>query len=82
MLSRQKLPFRNRSAESRARHVRSRLRLAEALTSGATHPLPVRRAAELDKWARSPQFRGLLERGAPLRRPAGAEAVEAAATAA
>jgi len=31
-----------------------------------THPLPVVRAQELARWARGPEYRGLLRRGAPL----------------
>ena len=36
--------------------------------SGAprTHPLPTSRAAELDRWARSPEYAGILARGRVL----------------
>ena len=43
-----------------------RLRLAESLTQGATHPLPVKRALEVDRFANSAQYHGIIRRGAPI----------------
>lgn len=40
--------------------VRMNMRLS---TSGRTHPLPVLRVAELDRWAKGPEFHGILARG-------------------
>ncbi len=36
--------------------------LSSAQTRGASHPLPVARAAEVDRWARGPQYAALLQR--------------------
>lgn len=49
--------------ESSPRSVRMAQRAA---SSGASHPLPALRVAELDRWSKGPEFHGLLARG---RRP-------------
>ena len=63
--------------EAASRPLAKRLRLAEMMTQGLTHPLPVKRALEVDRFANSPQFRGLIARGAPLHSPAELSAEEA-----
>ena len=35
--------------------------------AGATHPLPILRARELERWAASPEYARLLARGTPRR---------------
>lgn len=41
-------------------------RTVEMSISPRTHPLPVTRVAELDRWASSPEFHGILARGLDL----------------
>ena len=55
--------------EAASRPLAKRLRLAEMMTQGLTHPLPVKRALEVDRFANSPQFRGLIARGTPIQSP-------------
>ncbi|KAG5191180.1 peptidase family M48-domain-containing protein, partial [Tribonema minus] len=56
--------------QAKAYDLASRTRLGRLLRSTvmaeATHPLPVIRAQELDTWSRSPQYLGVLKRGAEL----------------
>jgi Zn-dependent protease with chaperone function len=45
----------------------------------ATHPLPILRARELERWAASPEYARLLARGTPLKVPVAPDARAAAA---
>lgn len=40
--------------------------LRQSITSSATHPLPILRARELNRWSESNHFRSLLRSGKPL----------------
>ena len=52
-----------RSLDAANRLVRSAMRSSLA---DATHPLPVKRVAELDKFARSTQYAAIISGGTPL----------------
>ena len=41
--------------------------VSRQMLAGATHPLPILRARELERWAASPEYARLLARGTPRR---------------